>query len=520
MLALSGCSLAPSDPAPSPRPTPTVAPSSAEPSTPSPTPSSSPTPRPAYTQPLALVVHATRPVADVSPAAARRVVTDRPNRWSAIGQPGGRMRLVSFGDGATADVLRAVRSRTDVLGVLPAAAVDPSVRVLTVGGRHPLRDPKSYPLQVPAAEPAPEATTLTVVGDVMLGRRVGRAIADDPRAVFRPLAGRLSRADVTVGNLESTLSTAGRPTQGGDSFGASPRVLRGLASAGFDAVSLANNHVGDYGDRALRQTLTRLRAADLPYVGAGRNLAEARRPVVLTRDGVRIGLLATDSIGESPSATSRRAGTNRLNMPPRTGPLDRRALARITADIRALKRTVDVVVVIPHWGTQYTHRPEASQRTVARAFAAAGADLVVGGHPHWVQGWERFGSSTVVHSLGNFVFDMDFQTKTREGVFVEITLWGGEVKAVEPVPYVIDDRFTPRLARGERAQRILDDVWSTSRGPYAVPYAPSLRRAGASRRAQHAPLRWPCACRTRPPAGRAEPTCDRSSSRPTSSVLV
>ena len=106
---------------------------------------------------------------------------------------------------------------------------------------------------------------------------------------------------------------------------------------------------------------------------------------------------------------------------------------------------------------------------MARAFAEAGADLVIGGHPHWVQGWERVGSSTVVHSLGNFIFDMDFQTKTREGIFVEITLWGGEVKAVEPVPYVIDDQFTPRLVRGERAQGILDDVWSTGRGPYAVP---------------------------------------------------
>ena len=104
---------------------------------------------PAATQPLALVVHATRPVADVSAAAARRVVTERPNRWSAIGQPGGRMRVVSFGDGAPADVLRAVRSRTDVLGIVPAAAVDASVRVLTVGGRHPLRDPKSYPLRGP-----------------------------------------------------------------------------------------------------------------------------------------------------------------------------------------------------------------------------------------------------------------------------------------------------------------------------------------------------------------------------------
>jgi hypothetical protein len=72
-----------------------------------------------------------------------------------------------------------------------------------------------------------------------------------------------------------------------------------------------------------------------------------------------------------------------------------------------------------------------------------------------------------VHSLGNFVFDMDFQTKTREGIFVEVVLWGDKVKAVEPVPYLIDGSFTPRPIRGERAQRILADVWRTSRGPFA-----------------------------------------------------
>lgn len=468
LLALAGCSPEPSEPAPGPTgPSPTVA--SPPAARPAPTPWDSPTPTAPHTHPLALVVHATRPVVDITASAARRVITDRPDRWSAIGQPGGRMRLVSFAPGTSARVLRAVRASRDVLGILPAADVDPTVRVLTVNGRHPLRDPVGYPLQVPAAEAAPEVTTLSIVGDVMLARRVGRRIADDPRAPFRPLAGRLSGAEITVANLESTLSTDGTATQGGDSFGATPRVLRGLDSAGFDLVSLANNHVGDYGDRALRQTLDRLRADDLPYVGAGRTLSEARRPAVLTRDGVRIGFLATDSIGETPAATGRRAGTNRLDMPPRTGPLDRAALRRVTGDIRRLKRHVDVVVVIPHWGTQYTHRPEPSQRTAAAAFARAGADLVVGGHPHWVQGWERVGASTVVHSLGNFVFDMDFQTKTREGVFVEVVLWGGKVVAVEPVPYVLDAQFTPRPVRGERAQQILDDVWSTSRGPYAVP---------------------------------------------------
>jgi hypothetical protein len=73
----------------------------------------------------------------------------------------------------------------------------------------------------------------------------------------------------------------------------------------------------------------------------------------------------------------------------------------------------------------------------------------------------------VVHSLGNFVFDMDFQTKTREGIFLEIVLWDGAVKAVEPVPYMIDDAFTPRLVRGDRAKGILADAWGSSRGPFA-----------------------------------------------------
>ena len=112
--------------------------------------------------------------------------------------------------------------------------------------------------------------------------------------------------------------------------------------------------------------------------------------------------------------------------------------------------------MLTHWGTQYTHRPESSQRIAARAFADAGADLVIGGHPHWVQGLEMAGSAVVVHSLGNFIFDMDFQTKTREGIFLEIVLWDGAVKAVEPVPYVIDNAFTPRLIRGDRAKGILE----------------------------------------------------------------
>jgi poly-gamma-glutamate synthesis protein (capsule biosynthesis protein) len=339
--------------------------------------------------------------------------------------------------------------------------------VLTVGSRHPLRDPEHYPLRIHSEKPVPEITTLAAVGDIMLGRRVGARHQSDPGAPLRPFAKRLAAAEITVGNFESTLSRAGSPTQGGDSFAASQLVIPGLRAAGFDLLSLANNHVGDYGDRALRQTLDRFASKKIATVGAGDDLAAARRPIVIQRDGVRVGFIAVDSIGETPAATRNRAGTNRLNMPPRTGPLNRSALRRITSDIRALNQRVDVVVVLTHWGTQYTHRPEPSQRAAARAFADAGADLVIGGHPHWVQGLEMADSAVVVHSLGNFVFDMDFQTKTREGIFLEIVLWGDTVKALEPVPYVIDNNFAPRPIGGDRARGILTDLWRSSRGPFA-----------------------------------------------------
>ena len=378
------------------------------------------------------------------------------------------MRVLGTDERQARDVLREVRASRSVLGIVPADAVDARVRVLTVGGRHPLRDPQQYPLRTRSTRPVPEVTTLTAVGDIMLGRRVGDRHNADPGAPLKPMAKRLAAAEITIGNFESTLSAAGSPMQGGDSFAASPRVLAGLQRAGFDVLSLANNHVGDYGDGALRQTLSRFAKTKIDTVGAGGDLAAARRPAIIERGGVRVGLLAVDSIGETPAATRARAGTNRLNMPPRTGPLNRSALRRVTSDIRALGKRVDVVIVMTHWGTQYTHRPEPSQHVAARAFADAGADLVIGGHPHWVQGYEMAGSAVVVHSLGNFVFDMDFQTKTREGILLEIVLWGDRLKAVEPVPYMIDSNFTPRLVRGNRANSILADVWRSSRGPFAL----------------------------------------------------
>jgi poly-gamma-glutamate synthesis protein (capsule biosynthesis protein) len=126
------------------------------------------------------------------------------------------------------------------------------------------------------------------------------------------------------------------------------------------------------------------------------------------------------------------------------------------------------VVVLPHWGTQYTHEPEPIQRRVGKELVRAGADLVVGGHPHWVQGIDAVRGVPVLHSLGNFVFDMDFMEQTMEGVVLEATFWGDRLKAVRLLPYRMDEAtFAPRRVRGAAAARILEDAWSTSTGPFA-----------------------------------------------------
>jgi poly-gamma-glutamate synthesis protein (capsule biosynthesis protein) len=278
------------------------------------------------------------------------------------------------------------------------------------------------------------------------------------------MADRLAGADITVGNLESTLARLGPPRQDpvGDSFHAAPAVRGELRAAGFDVLGLANNHVGDFGDASLVRTVDLLHAGGFATFGAGRDLTAAERPVVVRRHGVRFGFLGFNAIGETPEAGPGQPGALSVSMPPRTGPLDRGELDRVLAAVRRLAHRVDVVTVVPHWGTQYTYRPEPVQRAVARALVRAGADLVVGGHPHWVQGASAVGDALVVDSLGNFVFDMTSMPQTREGLALEATFWGPRLMAAHFVPYRIGPDFAPRVVAPGAVRPMLAGFWRFS----------------------------------------------------------
>jgi len=435
---------------------------------------------PPTTTPLVLAVHPTTPPLDLAPDVARAVVSGTVGDWSALGLPPGPLRLVAGPSVAGAPASARTASDTEAVAaaandpsavaVVPGGAANASVRVLTVAGQHPLRSPASYPLTVPGPAPPAKATTVSAVGDLMLARRVGRAMqrSGDYAGALRPMAERLAAADITVGNLESTLSQLGPPTQGGDSFGADPRTRDGLLLAGFDVITLANNHLGDYGPQSLVETVRLIRESGIQVTGAGANVAAASTPVVVERDGVRFGFVAFDAIGETPAAGPQTPGAYRLRMQPRTGPLQQADLDAVLGSVRTLATQADVVMVAAHWGTQYTTELVPDQQTVARALVDAGADVVLGGHPHWVQGAELRGESLIAYSLGNFVFDMTFMQQTQEGVALELVFWGPRLVAAEFVPVRIGPDFAPRVVPYADGLPILQQLWSASAPPYGL----------------------------------------------------
>lgn len=361
------------------------------------------------------------------------------------------------------------------LVTLPACSIEQHAAPARPGESSPSASPAgspassalSSPLSSPGADPpsTPTVTRLLVVGDIMLGRRV--AVPDRPLRPLRFMAGRIRAADIAVGNLESTLSADGPPQQGGDSFAAPPGTLAGLEGVGFDAISLGNNHTGDFGVPAMLRSVELFERSQIAAFGAGRDRAAASRPAIIEHDGVEFGFVGFNAIGETPRATPDSPGALSVRMPPRTGPLNRADLDHVLGVVRRLDRRVDVVVVLPHWGTQYTHVAEPVQSRVGQALVRAGADLVVGGHPHWVQGLEPAGPRAVIaHSLGNFVFDMDFSPQAMEGVTLTATFRADRLVDVDLEAYRMGPEFAPRPLPGAAGEQVLADVREHSSGRF------------------------------------------------------
>jgi len=271
----------------------------------------------------------------------------------------------------------------------------------------------------------------------MLSRMVGEKIrtTGDPRAPFLKTVETLEQADITFCNLESPFYEEGPPIEGEMVFGAAPETIEGLTYAGFDIVSLANNHFGNQGVAGMNFTLSHLNENGIEYAGAGENKAKAREPVIIERNGVKFAFLAysdvRDTNREDYTATSDEPGIAVLTK------------SDLTRDIQYTRERAHIVVVSIHWGVEYETTPTERQRTYAHLAIDSGASLVLGHHPHVIQPVEEYKDGYIFYSLGNFVFDQMWSEETRIGLIARIFFEGDRIVRVETIEVTIYDSHQP-----------------------------------------------------------------------------
>ena len=300
---------------------------------------------------------------------------------------------------------------------------------------------------------------LRAVGDVALIARAAQALVERKSAAWRETASVLSRADITFANFEMALPRGDceriAPDVSADLVGV-PAALGPFLDAGVDVVALATNHIMDWGVEGLADTLAQFRERGVETVGAGMTRDEAARPVVIERAGLRVGFAAF-----TPEQRWT-AGPDSPGAAPLRFELVKKALDGM-AD-------ADVRIISLHWGLEMSSYPTPEDRQLARRIAGTGADLILGHHPHVIQGVERFGRTHVVYSMGNFIFDINAgrvehgfdPDDLRSGYMVEAELGASGVAELRTVPVWLDDNGIGAIGAGERGERITKRVRSCS----------------------------------------------------------
>lgn len=272
----------------------------------------------------------------------------------------------------------------------------------------------------PTPSPSPDnLVTILFTGDVMLGRSVNKNIAasQNPSWPFIYVKDILSSADITYINLESPLVSECPVVDNGMKFCGDISNVNGLVEAGVDVASLANNHTNNYGAAGLEETVSTLSSHNISSVG----IAGA---ATISRKGYNYTYLSFNDVGQYPGL-SQADSTSMLTQ------------------IRSAKTSDNLLIVTFHWGNEYQSEPTARQVGFARDAVDAGADLVIGGHPHWVQTSEIYKGKPIYYSLGNFVFDQEWSPDTKRGLVVRFTYRGYELLRTEELPVLIENYGQP-----------------------------------------------------------------------------
>ncbi len=277
---------------------------------------------------------------------------------------------------------------------------------------------------------------------------------DLENAISEPLLAKMQDVDILMVNNEFPYTDRGTPTEEKTyTFRADPSTVSYLEDMGADIVSLANNHIYDFGEVGFLDTLNTLEEQGMPYVGAGRNLEEASSPVYFISGGMKIAFVAATQIErldnpDTKGATENTAGVFRCWNP-----------QRLYEVVAKAKEDSDFVVVYIHWGTENVSEPDWAQLEQAPKLAEAGADLIIGDHPHCLQGIQYFGDVPVIYSLGNFLFN----SKTLDSCMVQVDISLQGIESFQFIPAIQQDCRTD-FAYGEEKDRIISYMNSISYG--------------------------------------------------------
>lgn len=307
---------------------------------------------------------------------------------------------------------------------------------------------------------SPDEVTLVFGGDILFddyyaimaqmnarGEGIEGSISEEMLDVMRS-------ADICMLNNEFPYTDRGTPTPGKKfTFRAKPEYASYLQDMGVDIVSLANNHAYDYGEVSLTDSIDTLNALDMPFVGAGRDIEEAVKPVTFVANDIRIAILSATQIERypdpnTPSATAEKPGVFRC--------LD---ISRLLEEIKKAKEENDFVIVYVHWGSESTDQPDWAQLEQAPQIAEAGADLVIGDHPHVLQGIVYHGSTPVFYSLGNYLFN----SKSQDTCLVEVKVDENGLKSLQFIPGR-QQNCSVFMHHDEEKERVLSYIRSLSPG--------------------------------------------------------
>jgi poly-gamma-glutamate synthesis protein (capsule biosynthesis protein) len=285
-----------------------------------------------------------------------------------------------------------------------------------------------------------EKITLFFVGDIMLDRGVKYSIEKygkgDYKFPFLKIVDELKKADILFGNLESVISDKGKKVGSIYSFRADPEAIEGLKFAGFDILSVANNHIFDYGREAMEDSFKRLKEAKIDYLGGGFNEKEACSPIIKEIGKTKIAFLAFSNLGTPLwAASEKKSGICWL---------EKEKMERI---INEIKKKADIVVVSFHYGEEYFSKPTQFQISISHSAIDSGANLVIGHHPHFVQPIEKYKSGWIAYSLGNFVFDQKFSKETMTGLMLKISIENSKIKEVIPIKIKINQFYQPEIEK-------------------------------------------------------------------------